>query len=98
MPRKIAIKWSKSPNKHDYPAALSYLSLFFHEKTAATYVRKLKRAVQKEFKAKDIFRASALSLLGVSNGHVDRDKQRIKAGQALSPVLLVRDLSLIHIS
>lgn len=91
MPRKVAIKWSKSPNKHDYPAALSYLSLFFDEKTAATYVRKLKRAVQSEFKAKDIFRASALSLLGVSNGHVDRYRQRIKAGQALSPVLLVRD-------
>jgi len=91
MPRKVAIKWSKSPAKHNYPAAFSYLSLFFDEKTAATYVRKLKRAVRSEFKAKDIFRASALSLLGVSNGHVDRDKQRIKAGQVLSPVLLVRD-------
>jgi hypothetical protein len=91
MSRKVAIKWSKSPNKHNYPAALSYLSLFFDEKTAATYVRKLKRAVHSEFKAKDIFRASALSLLGVSNGHVDRDKQRIKAGEVLSPVLLVRD-------
>lgn len=91
MSRKRAIKWSKSPSEHDYPAAFSYLSLCFDEKTAATHVRKLKRAATSEFKAKDIFRASGLSLLGVSNSHVSRDRQRIKAGQVLSPILMVRD-------
>jgi hypothetical protein len=91
MSRKTAIKWSKSPDKHNYPAALSYLSLFFDEKTAAKHVRKLERAATSEFKAKDIFRASGLSLLGVSNSHVDRDRKRIKAGQVLSPILMVRD-------
>ena len=91
MPRKVTIKWSKSPNKGNYPAALSYLSLFFDEKAAATYVRKLKRAATSEFKAKDIFRASGLSLLGVSNSHVDKDRRRIKAGQVFSPILMVRD-------
>lgn len=91
MSRKPAIKWSKSPSKHDYPAARSCLSLVFGEKTAAMHVRKLKRAATEEFKAKDIFRASGLSLLGVSNSHVDRDKRRIKSGQVLSPILMVRD-------
>ena len=44
-----------------------------------------------EFKAKDIFRASSLSLLGISNLHVKRDRKKIKAGIHLSPILLVRD-------
>ena len=44
-----------------------------------------------KFKAKDIFRASRLSLLGVSNFHVKKDRKKIKAGQSLSPLLLVRD-------
>ncbi len=43
------------------------------------------------FKAKDIFRASGLSLLGVSNSHVERDRKKITAGKSLSPLLLVRD-------
>jgi hypothetical protein len=44
-----------------------------------------------QFKAKDIFRASGLSLLGISNSHVAKDQQKIKDGKSLSPILLVRD-------
>ena len=44
-----------------------------------------------QYKAKDIFRASGLSLLGVSNSHVEKDSQKILAGDKLSPLLLVRD-------
>ena len=43
------------------------------------------------FKAKDIFRASGLSLLGISNSHVEKDRAQIDKGEALSPLLLVRD-------
>jgi hypothetical protein len=43
------------------------------------------------FKAKDIFRASQLSLLGVSNSHVITNVEKIDKGIALSPILLVRD-------
>ena len=43
------------------------------------------------FKAKDIFRASELSLLGVSNSHVKSDQRKIRKGEKLSPLLLVRD-------
>jgi pimeloyl-ACP methyl ester carboxylesterase len=43
------------------------------------------------FKAKDIFRASGLPLLGTTNVHVAKDEHKIKNGQALSPLLLVRD-------
>ena len=84
-------KWLSKPEKQDYPAALSYLSLLYDERRAATCVNKLKRASVSEFKAKDIFRASGLPLLGVSNTHVQKDRQKIQSGRALSPLLLIRD-------
>jgi hypothetical protein len=91
MPKKYEIKWLSEPEEHDYPAALSYLSLIYDDKAATTYVSKLKRASACEFKAKDIFRASCLSLLGVSNSHVKKDQQKIQSGGGLSPLLLIRD-------
>jgi hypothetical protein len=54
-------------------------------------VQKLRRARISTFKAKDIFRASGLSLLGVSNAQFERDRTKIKEGRKLSPLLLVRD-------
>ncbi len=87
----IKIKWLDDLEEHDYPAAVSYLSLVYDEATAKATAEKLKRAPLSSFKAKDIFRASGLSLLGISNSHVEKDRQKIKAGQALSPLLLVRD-------
>jgi len=84
------IAWRKEPEPHDYPAALSYLKLHYEPKLAKQFVRRLRRAVVTEFKAKDIFRSSGLSLLGVSNSHVERDQQKIHAGEPLSPLLLVR--------
>lgn len=91
MKNKVEIKWSGRPEEHDYPAARSYLSLLFVEKIAIVLVKKLKRAKASEFKAKDIFRASCLSLLGISNSHVQKDRQKIRTGQRLSPLLLIRD-------
>ena len=93
MPRKVEIKWLGKPEEHDYPSALSYLTLIYDEQTATTYVNKLKRASISEFKAKDIFRASGLSLLGISNSHVKKDRKKIKSRQKLSPLLLLRDSS-----
>jgi len=51
----------------------------------------LRHAPVSAFKAKDIFRASGLSLLGISNAHVEKDRQKIRSGHALSPLLLLRD-------
>jgi hypothetical protein len=91
MSANVEIKWLRDAEEHDYPAALSYLCLLDDEQTAAALVEKLKHAPISEFKAKDIFRASGLSLLGVSNTHVEKDQQKIKAGLQLSPLLLIRD-------
>ena len=91
MSTESKIKWLSEPEEHDYPAALSYLSLIYDGKIAAGFVKKLRQAKMSEFKAKDIFRASGLSLLGVSNSHVKADQKKIVSGRNVSPLLLVRD-------
>jgi hypothetical protein len=91
MSKKVEIKWLNEPEEHNYPAALSYLSLLYDEQTATNFVDKLKHASISAFKAKDIFRASGLSLLGISNSHVKKDQQKLQSGCELSPLLLIRD-------
>jgi hypothetical protein len=93
MPDANAISWLPDPEDHDYPAAQSYLGLLKPPAEVGPIVTSLRLATTVQFKAKDIFRASGLSLLGVSNGHVDKDIKKIKAGKALAPLLLVRDPS-----
>ena len=88
---KAVIRWLPEPEEHNYPAADSYLRLLFKKKDSAALVRQLERAPITEFKSKDIFRASGLSLLGVSNSRVQNDIKKIAAGKKLSPILLVRD-------
>jgi hypothetical protein len=87
----INIKWLDQPEEHNYPAAESFLSLIYDGDTVAKLVKELKEAPISSFKAKDIFRASGLSLLGVSNSHVEKDRKKIEKGTSLSPILLVRE-------
>jgi len=91
MAKDADIRWLSEPEEHNYPAAQSYLSLIYDDKTVADLVRQLRRAPPASFKSKDIFRASGLSLLGISNAHVENDRRKIKDGKQLSPLLLVRD-------
>ncbi|MDR3580049.1 MAG: hypothetical protein P4L44_08815 [Oryzomonas sp.] len=91
MEKQIGIKWLPEPEEKDYPAAASYLSLLYDTKNVNTIIGKLKETPVSLFKAKDIFRASGLSLLGVSNSHVVKDRRKIEDSKLLSPILLVRD-------
>jgi hypothetical protein len=91
MSKSAKIEWLSEPEAHDYPAAASYLNLIYDVQTAASLVKKLEVAALSAFKAKDIFRASGLSLLGISNAHVEHDREKILGNQKLSPLLLVRD-------
>jgi hypothetical protein len=91
MRKNINVRWSKEIEEHDYPSAVSYLSLIYEVQIARKYVQKLRRAPKSEFKSKDIFRASGLSLLGISNYHVEKDRKKILEGYKLSPILLIRD-------
>jgi hypothetical protein len=91
MKNKSRITWLSEPEKQDYPAASSYLSLMYDEANVKLLVGRLKKSVTVEFKSKDIFRASSLSLLGISNKHVKKDLKKIRKEISLSPLLLVRD-------
>lgn len=91
MRKTVIITWLKQPESHDYPAAASYLALIYKDVLVAKLFQKLKKARMTEFKAKDIFRASGLYLLMISNEHIARDRRNIAAGRPLSPLLLIRD-------
>jgi hypothetical protein len=65
--------------------------LLYDDETVSRHVEALKRAPMTSFKAKDIFRASRLPLLGSTNSHVRKNQKKIAAGKKLSPLLLVRD-------
>lgn len=81
--------WLPEPEDHDYPAAASYLSLILGG--CCQTVADLQHAPIMSFKAKDIFRAAKLSLLGISNSHVLKNLKKIHDREHLSPILLVRD-------
>lgn len=90
--------WLKEPEEHDYPAAESYLSLLYPAAQVEKIIANLRVARPVTFKAKDVFRASGLSLLGVSNSHVEKDREKVRSGKALSPLLLVRDAGRVIIA
>ena len=85
------VKWKKQPEQHDYPAAGQYLSLLVgNDALRAQCIGRLESAPLVGYLAKDLLRASALPRLGRENGHVARDLKKIRRGERLSPVLLVR--------
>jgi len=92
-----AIKWLPDVEDHDYPDAESYLRLIFDDKRVDRMITELRDAGIINFKAKDIFRASQLSLLGVSNSHVERERKKLQKGDRLSPLLLVRNESIARV-
>lgn len=87
------IEWLPEVEEQDYPAAESYLRILYNEDRVTEMIARFKSSAIVEFKAKDIFRASQLSLLGVSNLHVEKDRKKIQKGKSLSPLLLLRDES-----
>lgn len=93
MARKThdAPRWLKDVGDRNFPAAESYLALIHPPKQVRKFIAALRAAKPAQFMAKDIFRASGLSLLGVSNYQVEKNRQKIRQGIALSPILLVRD-------
>ncbi len=84
------VSWEAVPDEHDYPAAVSYLSLLTSASLASDLVARLESSDIKYYEAKDILRASGLPLLGKDNAHVAADLKKIEKNKALSPVLLVR--------
>lgn len=85
-----AVTWLDHPESHDYPAAASYLSLVTDGATVAATVEAFQAATTLHFKAKDILRAARLPLLAETNPHVRSDLAKVRGGEPLSPVLVVR--------
>ena len=77
MPREKQqqVCWMPEVEEGNFSAAASYLSLIYDSAKAATLVKQLRAVAPTKFKAKDIFRASQLSLLGVSNSHVQKNRK-----------------------
>jgi len=91
VPRKIpAEHWKDEPDKHDYDAAEDYLSLLVPATDARKLARRLRAAPLVRRKAKDLLRASQLPVLAPENTHIVDDLKKVKAGEQLSPVLIVR--------
>jgi hypothetical protein len=86
----VEAHWQDEPEAHDFPAAADYLSLVAPAGVVAKVVDALKSAKTEHRKAKDLLRASRLSLLPADNVHVKKDLAKVAAGKRLSPVLLVR--------
>lgn len=92
------MRWAADPDPHDYDAARDFLELVMPTATAARIVRALQDApTVTRWKAKDILRQVGTdgnplaALLPVGNHGVQHQTRRIRNGQPLSPVLLVRD-------
>jgi len=84
------VKWLDAPENHDYDAAFDYLELHLTTEQAAQGAGQLREASQVSKKAKDILRAANLKVLPADDPHVAHDLKKIRKGEALSPVLIVR--------
>ncbi len=90
--------WKEEPDERDYPAAHDYLSLLLDEPDVDRMVKALKDAPIIHRKAKDLLRASRLPLLSPENPEVIKDLRKVRLGERLSPVLLVRGALVADVS
>jgi hypothetical protein len=82
--------WKKKPEREDFEGALSFLELLYSDAQCAKLLRALHSAKTVERAAKDLLRASRLTLLARDEPHVDADLRKIHKDKPLAPVLLIR--------
>lgn len=85
-----SVKWLERPEAHDFPAAADYLGLLADMHSVKELTEQLQAGTVVHKKAKDILRAAQLRLLPVDNPHVASDLAKIRKGEPLSPILLIR--------
>jgi hypothetical protein len=78
------------PERHDYPAAGSHLSLLLSSKEVDDIISRLQKTDVTFFRATEILRDAKLKILGADNQHVASDPKKIRKGEALSPIIPVR--------
>lgn len=85
---KISI-FHQTPDAADIKSAQNYLELLFPENEAAEFAKKLRTAKVTTKKAKDILRASELELLPIENQDVNKNLNKARKKQKMSPIMLV---------
>jgi hypothetical protein len=85
-----AVRWAEHPAEHDYPSAASFLRLIASSDQIEVLTALLSQAPTTQQHAKDVLRAARLPLLPADDPEVVRDLAKVAAGEALSPILLVR--------
>jgi hypothetical protein len=88
------IIWLPEVKESNYIDAESYLNLIYLSTEASQITSYLREEEIVEFKAKDILRASRLTVLTNNNYHVKLEIENITQEIPLSPLLLVRDKDL----
>lgn len=85
------VKWLPDASEDDYAAANAYLALIKPPDNVAKLVANLKTAKVEEYRATDLFRASRVELPAKDDRPCRREIKKIRSGELISPVLLVRD-------
>lgn len=91
MASKTEVKWLDKVGKDDFEAGERYLCLLYPDAASRKLIRSLKSARTARFAAKDILRASELALAPQKDPDVTKQSKKIAKGQALSPLLLIRE-------
>ncbi len=89
-PKPPKVTWAAEPLAHDYPAAAAYLGLLLPPAAVPVVVDAFRGAPTTHHRANDLLRASGLPLLPVDDPELVKDTRKMKSGEALAPVLLVR--------
>jgi hypothetical protein len=84
------VQWLDDAVDDDYTAAAHYLSLLDSPKNVDKAVAEMRSAVIVEFKATDLLRAAQLAVPEENDRPTREQLKKIKNGEAISPVLLVR--------
>jgi len=90
MAKGSKVRWAAEPEEHDYPAAGVFLGLVLSPERVSSVVESLRRTPTTHHRANDLLRASQLPLLPVDDPEVVKELKKIKHGDPLAPVLLVR--------
>lgn len=96
----MKIHWLSDLEEHDIAAAETYLSLVLYPEDVSAVVTEFEDfTIQtREFKARDILRASGLTFMHKGDIRVHTDCDRISKGVELSPILLVLAHDRLHIA
>lgn len=88
------IQWLADASESDYAAAAHFLALIDKPKEVDKALAEMRAAATVEYKATDLLRAAQLEIPAADDRPTREQIKKIKKGQAVEPVLLVRAAAL----